>query len=227
MIRGQPRPLRLPGLIGRPRGSYHAPQTDETADEISTLRTCLNDLVGVLALTPRWNGSGPNEIIKTLLDVVLRTLRLDFVYTRLKPIDAPTEIIRFANSSDSGPDENALQQALGRWLTDDPGSRTSVIWWPNQSSRISIVAFRLGISERLGELVAGSSRPDFPSKTERLILNVAANQAAIGLQGARLRAEQLRIAKDLDLQVHEQSRTLASVNDELKKENAQARSSDS
>jgi DNA-binding CsgD family transcriptional regulator len=183
----------------------------------------VNDLVGILALPPMWSGSGPNEITKTLLDVVLHTLSLDFVYARLKPIDAPTETIRFANSGDSGADENVLRQALGQWLTHEPDTRDPVICWPDPGSRFSIVAFRLGTSEHIGEFVAGSSREDFPSKSERLVLSVAANQAAIGLQGARLRAEQLRMAKDLDLQVHKQSRTLASVNDELKKENAQRR----
>lgn len=183
----------------------------------------MNDLVGILTLPPMWSGSGPNEIIKTLLDVVLRALGLDFVYARLKLNTAPTETIRLAGSVGSSADENALRQALERWLTDDADTRNSTLCWSAQGSRFSIVAFRLGTSEHIGEFVAGSSRPDFPSKTERLVLNVAANQAAIGLQGAQLRAEQRRIAKDLDLQVDQQSRTLASVNDELTKENAQRR----
>jgi DNA-binding CsgD family transcriptional regulator len=181
----------------------------------------VNDLVGILTLPQMWSRSGPNEIVKTLLDVVLRTLHLDFVYARLKPSDAPIETIRVANSGHSCGDENALRQALAQWLTDDPDVRTPVISWPRSGSRLSLVAFRLGISEHLGEFVAGSGRPDFPSKTERLVLNVAANQAVIGLQGARFREEQLRIAKDLDLKVHIQSRTLDSVTDELRKENAQ------
>ena len=181
----------------------------------------MNDLVGILTLPPMWSGSGPNEIVKTLLDVVLRTLHLDFAYAQLKPTDAPIETIRLADFGNSDADENALRQALAQWLIDDPDARLPVIWWPGSDNRLSIVAFRLGISEHLGEFVAGSRRPDFPSKTERLVLNVAANQAVIGLQGARLRAEQLRITKDLDSQVHNQSKTLASVNDELKKENTQ------
>lgn len=196
-------------------------KTDGMADEVSTLRTCVNDLVGILTLPPMWCGSGPNEIIKTLLDVVLRTLHLDFAYARLKPTDAPIETIRLASFGDSDTDENALREAIVQWLNDDPHTRTPVILWAAQGSTFSVVAFRLGISEHIGEFVAGSSRPGFPNKTERLVLNIAANQAVIGLQGARFRSEQLRIAKDLDLQVHKQSRTLANINDELKKENAQ------
>ena len=48
----------------------------------------------------------------------------------------------------------------------------------------------LGLQGEIGEIVAGSERADFPRQTERLILSVAANQASIGLQGARLLSEQ-------------------------------------
>ena len=45
---------------------------------------------------------------------------------------------------------------------------------------------RLGLQGEIGVIVAGSRRADFPGQTERLLLNVAANQAAIGLQEAWL-----------------------------------------
>ena len=62
--------------------------------------------------------------------------------------------------------------------------------------------------------------PFFASPSAR---NAAANQAAIGLEEARLRTEQLRIAKDLDLKVAQQSKAHVNVSDELQKENAQRR----
>ena len=52
----------------------------------------------------------------------------------------------------------------------------------------------LGLQGEIGEIVAGSERADFPRQTERLILSVAANQASIGLQGARLLSEQKHVA---------------------------------
>jgi hypothetical protein len=188
------------------------------ADEVRILRTCVNDLVGNLALPPIWSGSAPNDIVKTLLDAVLRTLRLDFVFARLKLPLATVETIRLVRFGEFSADENDLRAALARWLSDDPNTRTSVIRWPRSGSTISVVAIRRGITEHLGELVAGSRRPDFPRKTERLVLNVAANQAVIGLQGAQLRNEQLRTARDLVSQIDESSRILTRVNEELKKE---------
>src|SRR2546422_10884161 len=70
----------------------------------------------------------------------------------------------------------------------------------------------------MGVLVAGSQRADFPTQTERLLLNVAANQAAIGLQEARLLSEQKRVARELDQRVAQRTRELAAANEELKKE---------
>jgi hypothetical protein len=44
----------------------------------------------------------------------------------------------------------------------------------------------LELQDKIGVMVAGAQRADFPSKTDRLLLRVAANQAAMGLQEARL-----------------------------------------
>jgi len=50
----------------------------------------------------------------------------------------------------------------------------------------SVLLLRLGLQAEMGVFVVGSKRADFPTKTERLLLNLAANQAVIGLQEARL-----------------------------------------
>jgi DNA-binding CsgD family transcriptional regulator len=197
--------------------------TAGTAAEVRNLKACVNDLVGVLTLPAMWSGREPDQIVVMLLDVVLRTLRLDFVYARLRlTAGAPIETIRFADSARSS-NEDALRQALGHWLTDDPDARLSVPPWPDKNTSFSVAAFRLGTSDQIGEFVAGSRRSRFPSETERLVLNVAANQAAIGLQEARFRVEQRRVTRDLDLKVDQHSKALLSVTDELKRENAQRR----
>src|SRR5437660_11492379 len=88
---------------------------------------------------------------------------------------------------------------------------------------ISIVPLRLGLQNEIGVIVAGSRRADFPGQTERLLLSVAANQAAIGLQEARLLSEQKRVAKELDQRVAQRTRELAAANEELRKEIAERR----
>ena len=52
---------------------------------------------------------------------------------------------------------------------------------------------------------------------------MAANQAAIGLQEARLRGEQKRVARELDQRVEQRTRELAQANEELKMEIAERR----
>ena len=64
-------------------------------------------------------------------------------------------------------------------------------------------------------LVAGSHRTDFPSKIDALLLGVAANQAAIGLQEARRLNEQRRAAEVLDQRVADRTAELSSANEKL------------
>jgi PAS domain S-box-containing protein len=87
----------------------------------------------------------------------------------------------------------------------------------------SILPLRLGLQGEIGLLVAGAQRASFPEKRERLVLSVAANQATIGLQEARLLGEQKRLTSELDELVAQRTRELAAVNEELKKCERQAR----
>ena len=109
--------------------------TDGTVDEVRDLKACVNDLVGILTLPAMWSRSEPNQIVTMLLDVVLRILRLDFVYARLRlGAGAPKETFRFADSCRSSTNEDVLRRALGQWLTHDSDTRTSVLPWPGEET---------------------------------------------------------------------------------------------
>jgi PAS domain S-box-containing protein len=88
---------------------------------------------------------------------------------------------------------------------------------------VSIVSLPLGLQGELGEIVAAAERADFPRQTEALLLSVAANQASIGLQEARLLGYQKRVANELDQRVIQRTADLATANEELKKELAERR----
>src|SRR5207249_9456773 len=62
---------------------------------------------------------------------------------------------------------------------------------------------------------------NFPTPTERLLFNLAANQAVIGLQEARLLGEQKRVAEELDQSVAQRTSQLLAANEELEKEVAE------
>ena len=200
-------------------------QPGDVAEEIKRLQRCINDLVSLFALPAMWSGGEPSQIVHTLLDALLRMLQLDLVYVRLRDSDgrAPIEIVRFAPSQERAAQEQTAQpheigEVFKHWLGADPQEWPPLIRNPIGGRDISIMPLGLGLQGEIGEIVAGSERPDFPRQTERLILSVAANQASIGLQGARRRSEQERVASELDRRVAQRTAELAAANEELRQE---------
>ena len=113
-----------------------------------------------MALPAQWTVAEPAQIVSTLLDALLGMLRLGFVFVRLHDPEGgdPFETMRAAE---------ALQ---------------------DRDFDLSVATAPLGLRGELGIVVAGCPRSDFPTQTERLLLDVAANQATFGLQRAsRLR----------------------------------------
>ena len=188
-----------------------------SADEIKRLQRCNSDLVSVLALPAMWTGADASQIVHTLLDALLGMLDLDLVYVRLKnPVgDAPLEMVRVAQSRKLFPRPQEIGEVLNRWLGDDPQKWPPLARNSIADEDISIVPLRLGLQGDIGVIVAGARRAEFPRETERLLLSVAANQASIGLQEARLLSEQKRIANELDQRVAQRTAELAAANAEL------------
>ena len=58
-------------------------QERDSAEEVTRLQRCINDLISLLALSAVWSGDKPRQIVHTLLDALLRMLRLDFAFARL------------------------------------------------------------------------------------------------------------------------------------------------
>ena len=198
-------------------------QPRDLAEEITHLQRCVNDLVSALALPAMWSGGEPSQIVHTLLDALLRMLQLDLVYVRLKETDgqAPIEMVRFAQSQKHIAPPHEIGDVLKQWLGTAPHEWPPLMRNHLGDRDISIVPLGLGLQSEIGVIVAGSEREDFPRQTERLILSVAANQASIGLQEARLRSEQKRVASELDLRVAQRTTELAAANEELRKEIAE------
>lgn len=184
-------------------------------EEIRRLQRCINDLVSVLALPAIWTGSESSQVVRILLDALLGMLRLDLVYVRLNDpfFAAPLEMVRCA------PPRNPAAHEIGEFLRNSLGE-DSKNWPPLVPSHfedgdLSIVSLPMGMQSEMGTIVAGSRRPDFPNLSERLVLSVAANQAAIGLQEALLLSEQKRVAGDLDRRVAQRTKELAEASEEL------------
>jgi PAS domain S-box-containing protein len=189
-------------------------QSELASGEVKHLQRCINDLVSLLALPAIWSGGDPSQVLHTLLDALLRMLRLDLVCARLTvPVgEAPVEIVeivRTAEPQESMPSAHEICEAISQCLKT--GSRK----WPpllrNLMGEGDVSIVPLPVQGELGVIVAVAQRMDFPLQTEALLLSVAANQACIGLQGARLLTHQKHLADELDQQVAKRTAELAAA----------------
>src|SRR6266481_4789793 len=212
-----------PSAAGNPHDLRQGGEMEQTVAEIRRLQGCINDLISVQALPAMWTGQEPAQIVSTLLDVLIGMLRLDFAYARLKDRvgEAPIEMLRLAQSRNLKASPQEIGQLLKPCLEDDPQKWPLLVRNPIGDGDVSIVPLRLGLRDEIGVIVAGCQRADFPGETERLLLRAAANQAAIGLQEARLLSEQKRVAEELDQRVAQRTSQLLAANEELEKEIAE------
>src|SRR6266480_6878660 len=198
-------------------------KVEEAANEIKRLKACINNLISVQALPAIWSGGKPSQIVSASLDVLIKMLSLDFAYARLKDSTggASLEMARLAQDRNLTAQPQMIGRALNPWLGDFSHTSPARVRNPIGDGDISVLLLRLGLQAELGVIVAGSKRADFPTQTERLLLNLAANQAVIGLQEARLLSEQKRVAEELDRSVAQRTSQLLAANEELEKEIAE------
>jgi PAS domain S-box-containing protein len=192
----------------------------ETTEEIRQLQACINNLVSVMALPALWDGQDTGQLLATLLDALIRMLRLDFAGAQLitPENDPPTEVIRFAQQHREATSPEEDVSAFDDSSRDGAVRESLSALDPGGKGEMSTASFKLGLQDQFGVLTAGCHRTDFPTKLETLLLGVAANQAAIGLQKHRLLSEQRRASEELELRVIERTRQLTALNESLRKE---------
>ncbi len=202
-----------------------AAQPERSAEEIQRLRRCISDVVSILGLPATWAGSEPSRIVGDLLGALLNLLSLDFVYARLQDAaGTDLELVRTAAEWEPKPGAQAIGEILRPWLRNDTQNWPPPVRGTLEGREMSVVPLQLGVQGETGIVIAGSSRVDFPQQTEKLLLSVAANQAAVGLQASSLLSAQRRVASELDQRVAQRTAELAASNEELRKEIAERKS---
>lgn len=163
----------------------------DRVDEQQELRSCLRDLVAISTLPALWINLKPAEIAASLLDLLFTALRLKFTYARLVQPGTrePIEVMRTTERGDTPERARELGVSLDRHLHtgDEDDHDPSFVGTTGDVVRLAMN--RLGIDGSAGVVVAASERETFPTAHERLLLSVAANQAAVWLQGSRMAAE--------------------------------------
>lgn len=166
--------------------------------DVRQLQKCLNELVAILALPAMWTDLEPSHIAQTLIDALVKLLRLDFAYIRLSDSEdgSITEYVRSSLRRDIQPHD--VGHALERCLATEPPSEVLVLSNPVGDGLTPTAVFRLGLHDEVGRLIVGSRRPDFPTRIEQLLVRVGVNQAVLGLQEARHLSQQRRSAEELE-----------------------------
>jgi signal transduction histidine kinase len=171
-----------------------------SVDDAAELRRNLRDLVALTALPAIWLGQSPQVIVEGFTDALLRTLGVDFVYARLPAAGESGSVIE-ALSLD--PRASELSPAdITRGLRAFPSAEgfASPPAIGSAGASVGLAPASIGHpGPASGVVVAGMRRDDFPSSYDRLLVRVGANQLAIALQGAELRAvqERQRLAREL------------------------------
>src|SRR5262245_19531835 len=201
----------------RYQGAYGDRRAGAAVAEITRLKTCISDLISVLAIPAISSGREPRQVIDALLEVLVGTLRPDFVYLEFRESAGAMPISLTRTPQSSGPTVLAreIRQAIDASLQDCSQVTPLLVRSQTEDGDISIVPFRLGLQDEIGWLLAGSRRADFPTQTERLLIAVAANQAAIRVREARVLSEQKRVVRELDQKVAQRTTELRAANDEL------------
>ena len=165
-----------------------------SADEVTRLRDCLKDVATIMALPAQSTAGEPDHVVGTVLDALLGMCRLAFVSVRLSGTEGgpSIETVRVDGSFAAKAQVSDITETIAASLRDVPWSGPPRARLFIGDTDLSVASAPLGVQGEIGVIVAGSLRLDFPTDTERLLLDVAASQAAIGLQHARLVRESER-----------------------------------
>ncbi|HWE22728.1 MAG TPA: response regulator [Myxococcales bacterium] len=137
----------------------------------------MSDMAALSALPAAWVSLAPPQIAESLADVLQTTLDLEFVYLRLT--DTGERIVELARTRHGqGTDVEEIGRAVAAFL--QLGAPDSSLGLSNPIGQGTVRCVRIPIRWDTREwiLIAGSTRAEFPSLGDRLVLSVSTNHAA-------------------------------------------------
>lgn len=169
--------------MASPMQSLPAPPGD-----MLELRRCVRDLIALSALSAVWIRKAPRYIGQDLADVLLRTLELDVACVSLKasPSEDAFDVVRLHESLSTS--EMQIREAVKPCLAAGRMDQRIGIADPGGKGTIQMTILPIGPDQAYGCVSVGSRHMDFPNSSERLLLGVAVNQAALSLQNLSLMA---------------------------------------
>jgi len=196
------------GQIEKPQRSELLRMDIDQSTEILRLRATVRDLLALSIIPEAWVAREPPTIAADLANLLIGSLKLDFAFVRLC---GPTgcqavEVIR----GDCWKEFSEwLQQ---RFVKCGPVSRTEIVANVGGVEKSCCgVVIPIGVNSERGLIAAACDRADFPDQIDQQLLSVAANNAAIAFQNARL-INELRTAQKA---LCDQEQELRKAHDEL------------
>jgi signal transduction histidine kinase len=163
--------------------------------ELKELRRAVSDLVAVTALPGLWLGQTVQFLAESLSGALAGSLAPALLYLRLHLCGEgrPVEIVRGARGQEDDERAHGVGEFLAPWLQPIGSSVPVIAANPLGDGTLRLVVTPISHGKTYGLAAVGSERPDFPTEHGRLILRVAANEAAIFLHGAQLSAERAEL----------------------------------
>jgi signal transduction histidine kinase len=160
----------------------------EELSEPRQLKRCIRDLVALSTLPAIWKDYNPQQIADSVAAAMLAMLNADVVHVSVPGHDDETAVevtrVDAVVSSSLGRVEQACRHVRLR--------RSGQIHVTEGPVGLRLTGVPIGFGGD-AMIVAGSTDPRFPSETHRLLLGIAANDAAIALQRGQAEAEQRRL----------------------------------
>jgi PAS domain S-box-containing protein len=182
---------------------------NETYSEDRWLRRCLRDLIAFTSLPLLWKDKTPREIADDLAGVLQSTLGSEFVLVRVtgpfaeEPIDAARAARRHPEI-----DAHEISERLTPFLDLECEARAVTVPNPIAPGELQIIRSPVGFLNEYGVVLVGGSRAHgFPTTSDKLLMNVASNQAAALLETVALRMRE----RELQAKSESQQRLLETV----------------
>ena len=155
------------------------PWTEPFANS-NELRRCIRDLVALSTLPAGWQNYDMRQIGSSIIAALISMLDTDFVFIALpgQGNQLATELARGNLTAES---LNKVRTMLRRDNTTPGSGREFIFADPSGGRDLHVATAPIGFG---GDaiLAAGSARATFPTRTEKLLLNTGANEAAIAFQ---------------------------------------------
>lgn len=191
------------------------------SEGVQALRRHLSDLTTLLALLPLWHRGASDEIAASLLDVLVTLLRLDYAYIRLPdPADGPP--VEVWRPLDSRPPDAVVHILHRSTLSGDPDTFTAhsvpigLLPRSTVGSATRVVSTHLQLIGESSFVLTAARRSRFPTSHERLLLNLAIEQADVAISTARLINQEAAARSAAEAAVQSRDALLAMMSHDLK-----------